>query len=481
MGAVNVVRVVTDFAAVYASFYLGYEIYFLNKPRVWADYLPELSPSLYYLPSEDHSYFTIAMGLAALVLIVYAYYDLYSEDTSILHVREYRNVLVGFGVAALTFLALYYLSFTYHPGERGREKLFSRLIFSYSCALAMAGIILGRAVLNRVQVWLHRRGIGARRILIYGTGPVGCAVARRLTEFPAFAMFPVGFLDDDPALTNTPCEFDQARGSSLPVLGTGEQLRRHVATSRADEVLIAMPDASTERVVRIVNYCMEQSIRFQFIPNVCQLAFQRTQTRDLAGIPMISVKEQSQHRVYRIAKRALDAVGSVIGCIVLAPLMAIIAVAIKLDSKGPALFAQTRVGLNGKPFLMFKFRTMHIGTPRYARTPLEQDDPRITRVGRWLRRTSFDELPQLINVVLGSMSLVGPRPEMPFIVDEYNDLQRERLKVKPGITGLWQLSADRRIAIHHNMDYDLYYVHEQSFLLDIVILVQTFFLAFKGI
>jgi lipopolysaccharide/colanic/teichoic acid biosynthesis glycosyltransferase len=145
------------------------------------------------------------------------------------------------------------------------------------------------------------------------------------------------------------------------------------------------------------------------------------------------------------------------------------------------LFKQSRIGLNGVPFMMYKFRTMHTATPRYARTPMDPQDPRITRVGRWLRRTSFDELPQLLNVVLGAMSLVGPRPEMPFIVEEYNDLQRERLKVKPGITGLWQLSADRRIAIHHNMDYDLYYVHEQSFLLDVVILIQTLFLAFKGI
>ena len=123
---------------------------------------------------------------------------------------------------------------------------------------------------------------------------------------------------------------------------------------------------------------------------------------------------------------------------------------------------------------------------QFIKTRLSQDPPyggppRITRFGRWLRRSSFDELPQLLNVINGSMSLVGPRPEMPFIVEQYNELQRMRLKVKPGITGLWQLSADRRVAIHENMDYDLFYIHEQSFLLDVAILVQTVFFAFRGI
>jgi lipopolysaccharide/colanic/teichoic acid biosynthesis glycosyltransferase len=130
---------------------------------------------------------------------------------------------------------------------------------------------------------------------------------------------------------------------------------------------------------------------------------------------------------------------------------------------------------------MFKFRTMHATEPAYALKPAHTRDPRITAIGRWLRRTSLDELPQLLNVLVGHMSLVGPRPEMPFVVEQYTELQRERLKAKPGITGLWQLSADRRVPIHENMDYDLYYINEQSFLLDIVILIQTFFFAFRGI
>jgi lipopolysaccharide/colanic/teichoic acid biosynthesis glycosyltransferase len=163
------------------------------------------------------------------------------------------------------------------------------------------------------------------------------------------------------------------------------------------------------------------------------------------------------------------------------PFMLLIAFLIRLDSKGPVIFAQDRIGLKGRCFRMYKFRTMYHDDSSDDLTPSSLNDPRITRFGRWLRRSSFDELPQLFNVITGPMSLVGPRPEMPFIVEQYNEIQRERLKVKPGITGLWQISADRRLAIHENMDYDLYYVHEQSFLLDVVILIQTFFFAFKGI
>ena len=161
--------------------------------------------------------------------------------------------------------------------------------------------------------------------------------------------------------------------------------------------------------------------------------------------------------------------------------MAIIALAIKTDSKGPVFFRQKRVGIDGKLFDIFKFRSMTTETDPYSINPTDQSDTRITKVGRFLRKTSMDELPQFINVLKGDMSLVGPRPEMPFIVEQYNEIQKERLNVLPGITGLWQLSGDRARAIHENMDYDLYYIRNKSFFLDIAILIETLIFAFKGI
>ena len=166
--------------------------------------------------------------------------------------------------------------------------------------------------------------------------------------------------------------------------------------------------------------------------------------------------------------------------LLLAPLCFLIAVLIWLDSPGPIFFVQKRVGRDGEFFHMYKFRSMHATAPRYDFSPTQSSDARITPIGRFLRRTSLDELPQLINVFRGDMSLVGPRPEMPFIVHRYNSWQRQRLQVIPGITGLWQLSADRAFPIHENIQHDLNYIQNRTFFMDIAILVHTPLRALRG-
>ena len=175
-----------------------------------------------------------------------------------------------------------------------------------------------------------------------------------------------------------------------------------------------------------------------------------------------------------------DLIVSSLLLVLLAPLLFLIAILIRLDSPGPALFVQKRVGRNGEFFNMYKFRSMYTSAPKYDLSPTQSSDPRITRIGSFLRRTSLDELPQLINVFLGNMSLVGPRPEMPFIVQRYNSRHRQRLQVIPGITGLWQLSADRAFPIHENIEYDLYYIRNRTFFMDIAILIHTLFFAMRG-
>jgi len=476
----RIARAITDLIIIYVSFYFGYKIYFINTPDICALYQAELSPTLYYIPTADRHYLTIAFGVGVITVIVYAFLNLYKEDTSILHVKEYKNVIVGYIISSILFLAVYYVYFTY-LGKDFQTKLFSRRIFAFASIISIAGILLARAIFNKIQHWLHSKGAGAKRVLIYGAGEAGKLIARRLNEFPAFGMFVVGFIDDNSNLTGTSIIYDRAKRLSLNVTGTGEYLKEFVDQYVADEVLVAMPSGTTEKIVGIMNYCTENNIHYRFVPNVYELSIQRTVTKNIAGIPMISAKNTSRHYVYLFFKRIFDFIISLISLIVLLPIMLIIALIIRIGSKGNPIFVQTRVGLNGKTFSIFKFRTLKSDTNKYEVNPLNGNDDRITKVGKWLRKTSLDELPQLLNVFLGSMSLVGPRPEMPFIVEKYNKLQRERLRVKPGITGLWQLSADRSIAIHENMDYDLYYVHEQSLLLDIVILIQTFFFAFRGI
>jgi len=158
-----------------------------------------------------------------------------------------------------------------------------------------------------------------------------------------------------------------------------------------------------------------------------------------------------------------------------------LALLIKLDSKGPVLFRQERVGKNGRRFSIYKFRTMKLDACGNDYSPKEPTDNRITRIGRLLRKTSLDELPQLLNVLTGSMSLVGPRPEMPFIVEQYSPLQAQRLRIKPGITGLWQLSGDRAFLIHENIEYDFYYLRHRNFFMDVAILLHTCLFAMRGV
>jgi lipopolysaccharide/colanic/teichoic acid biosynthesis glycosyltransferase len=163
------------------------------------------------------------------------------------------------------------------------------------------------------------------------------------------------------------------------------------------------------------------------------------------------------------------------------PLLLFLAWLIKRDSPGNAFFVHDRVGLGDKRFRMYKLRTMEVTTPVYEFHPKSIQDPRLTKVGRWLRRLSLDELPQFANVLIGDMSLVGPRPEMPFIVEKYSEQERIRLRVKPGITGLWQISADRSRMIHENMDYDLFYIYNRGPLLDLIILLETCYSVLRGV
>jgi lipopolysaccharide/colanic/teichoic acid biosynthesis glycosyltransferase len=206
----------------------------------------------------------------------------------------------------------------------------------------------------------------------------------------------------------------------------------------------------------------------------------KVRIESLDSIPLITRPDRVQSLLNGALKRTFDVAFALAALTVGAPLFLIPAFLIKRESPGPVFFFQTRIGKDGRPFRMIKFRTMHLEQSRDAPTPQKRDDPRITNIGRWLRRYSLDELPQVINVLRGEMSMVGPRPEMSFIVEKYGPMERERLRVKPGLTGLWQISYARGEPIHDNIDYDIYYIENQSLLLDFLILNFTLFAVVKG-
>ena len=205
--------------------------------------------------------------------------------------------------------------------------------------------------------------------------------------------------------------------------------------------------------------------------------------RLLRGMPQYLTKaSQSSVRYWpELVKRSCDIAGSLLLLCLLLPIFLLIGLLIKLDSSGPVFFRHNRVGKRGRHFVLWKFRSMRMDAPRYEASPQNASDVRLTRVGRWMRRLSIDELPQLINVLKGEMSLVGPRPEMPFIVARYRSVERERLVVRPGITGLWQISPARAFPIHENLEYDLHYIRNQNLLLDCAIILRTVTAVFHGV
>jgi lipopolysaccharide/colanic/teichoic acid biosynthesis glycosyltransferase len=242
-------------------------------------------------------------------------------------------------------------------------------------------------------------------------------------------------------------------------------------------LILALPNLSPESRNSALHAAQQAGVKPVFLSGLELQKQLSTRSIDLDGFSLTVTEESSGAWFYTITKRILDFLASIFLLILTAPVLFILALIIKLDSPGPALFVQTRVGRNGELFNIYKFRSMYTNAPRYDVSPVTSHDLRVTRVGRFIRRMSLDELPQLVNVLLGNMSLVGPRPEMPFIVQEYTPEHRQRLQVIPGITGLWQLSADRACPIHQNIEYDLYYLRNRGFFLDMAILIHTLFFA----
>jgi exopolysaccharide biosynthesis polyprenyl glycosylphosphotransferase len=248
-----------------------------------------------------------------------------------------------------------------------------------------------------------------------------------------------------------------------------------------DEVIVAIPSIGEESLLDILASLKKNQIRMSFVPDFYRIFLNKIKMQKIGNIPIFCENDEDPKEVYLKIKQSIDFLASLLLMIILSPLFVVFALLIKMDSKGPVFFKQDRIGKDGEIFTIYKFRSMVSDARPYEVNPLDHKDARVTKFGRFLRNTSLDEIPQLINVLKGEMSLVGPRPEMPFIASTYTDFHRERLTILPGITGLWQLSGDRRKAIHENMEYDLYYKNNMSFFLDLAILLETLIFAFRGI
>jgi lipopolysaccharide/colanic/teichoic acid biosynthesis glycosyltransferase len=293
-------------------------------------------------------------------------------------------------------------------------------------------------------------------------------------------LVPIAVIDDN-LEPGANCLFEMGyRGRHSIVVQPGPVTVAQLKALRGDLLIIARPQLSAAQLSEITDSAQRVGLDVAVLRDRSVQEQSVAETFDVDGITFTTSRARPHRWLYELQKRFVDIIAASTLMVLFSPLLFLIAILIRLDSPGPALFIQKRVGRNGKLFCIVKFRSMFVEAPIYAASPTSSRDPRITRIGRLLRRMSLDELPQLINVLLGTMSLVGPRPEMPFVVERYDERQQQRLQVTPGITGIWQLSADRSFPIHHNIQYDLYYIRNRSFFMDVAILIHTLAFALCG-
>ncbi len=380
------------------------------------------------------------------------------------------RLLLSVGLAGLSFAGLLYLS---------PFRDVSRLQFLYFIISNLI-VLLTIHLVVRVRFRARQSQRWRRRILIVGGGSTGRQIARELSQRHWAGLQVVGYTSDELVID-----------AQLPVLGELADTVSVVEQKNIDEVIFALPPQQHERVVEITLQLQRHPVMVHTVPGLIDLAFARTAVDTLGGIPLISLRESALTEPQRLIKRFFDILLSSVALVLLAPVMLLIAILIKLDSPGPIFFTQERVGEHGKRFKMVKFRSMYQHADTLMDTVVQRDalgnllhkhalDPRVTRIGQKLRRTSLDELPQLINVLRGEMSLVGPRPEIPCIVAEYQSWQWQRFRIPPGMTGWWQINGRSNKPMHLHTEEDLFYVQNYSFWLDLQILLKTIIVVWRG-
>jgi exopolysaccharide biosynthesis polyprenyl glycosylphosphotransferase len=416
--------------------------------------------------------YLVYLPMAGLLTVVLILTNRHEGAYDLSHSRSLTRELYGVINATTTaIMLLVVLVFFY------RRLFYSRIIFVYAGILIIIFLGLARIARNAIMTRMRQSGRGVDRVLIIGAGEVGRAVMRNVIAQPELGYRLIGFLDDDPAKAGTDI-------GPIKALGPIENLPQIVKENAIDVVMITLPWQYHHKIVRLVGEAEHIGVRAAVVPDLFQLSMGGIQLEDLNGIPLISIKQTTLTGVNQVIKRVFDLAISVPVMVLLAPVWLLVALAIRLDSPGPVFFRQVRSGRHGKPFVFYKFRSMRqdaeaelerLRDLNEASGPLFKirDDPRQTRVGRFLRRTSIDELPQLYNVLLGEMSLVGPRPGLPSEVALYQDWQRRRLDIQPGITGLWQVRGRSDLTFDEMVMLDIYYGENWSLLTDVQILVRT--------
>jgi exopolysaccharide biosynthesis polyprenyl glycosylphosphotransferase len=448
-----------DLLLINAGFLLAYWLRY--DLRLW----PEQSE---FFDAPLRSYFLAQTLLVAVLLVDFARRGLYRLKRTTAWLDEVGTIVSGTTVGVAVLVMVF---FVFRPGVTSRAMLF----------YAWVAVIILLSALRLAVRWVvahrRRRGIGLERVLVVGAGHLGKMIMQQMAGRPGLGYDLVGFCDDVSWAQRAAFGRFRCLG---PVGGLDAVLR----DERIGEVVIALPSAEHERILEIVSLCEARGVGYRLVPDTFDLKLGTLDVDNLAGIPLIGLRETGLHGFNRALKRTIDVVVSAGLLALVSPLLLLLAIAVKLDSPGSFLLPQQRVGAGGRVFRAYKIRSMYrdaeqrlqeLRARNEAGGPIfkMRDDPRRTRMGRLLRRFSLDELPQLWNVLIGDMSLIGPRPPIPYEVEQYEEWHKRRLEVTPGMTGLWQVSGRSELQFDEMVMLDLYYVENWSLGLDLKIILLT--------
>lgn len=436
-----------------------------------ADYsrrLIPLGPALSGRPSFLNVFVHLAVGLVfPITFLALSVYDIRRGTRPVGDPYSLTRAVV---VGTFVFAGVLYFSYRDIP----------RLLVVYFFFAELAVLAGTRLLAGLALRLLRQQGRPLSRVLLIGVGEAAAGVAAAVRSRLGDSVMIVGCADDEAA----------SGPDGLPVLGKLTDVPALVRTLAVDEVILALPAKHYTEVETLAYALLTLPVRVRLVPDYLRLVVVQSSVESLGGMPLIGLREPRISGMSWAIKRIFDLVVTLILLLLTWPLMLLIALAIRLDSPGPIIFKQQRVGENGRSFRMYKFRTMFSDAEAYGPQlgfdpkgrPMYKwsGDTRITRVGHFLRRTSLDEMPQFFNVFTGEMSLVGPRPEMQFIVELYEPWQRQRLAVPPGITGWWQVNGRSDLPMHLNTQYDLYYIRNYSLWLDLKILWKTVGVVLRG-
>ena len=414
-------------------------------------------------------YIPFAAIYAVLIWLNFQRNGLYRNIAGRAWLEEFYLIASSVAVSIVIVLAMFFIL---------QPLATSRLMLIYVAALTVCAGAFSRLIRRWILAYLRQQGIGIRRVLLVGMGDVGRSLLGIMLTRPEFGYQPVGFLDDDEAKA-------AASMGRVEVLGGTEQLADVIAEHRIDTVVITFRWKHYDRIQELTEICRELGADLRIVPEIMQLNIRQVQVENLDGIPLLGIgAHRSFSRANQLLKRGLDILVVIAAFPLWAPISLLVSLALALEGAGPIIYRQVRVGKNGQKFEMLKFRSMVENAEELQeamlrasgedpRHPKFVDDPRVTGLGRFLRRASLDELPNLINVIRGEMSLVGPRPPTPREVELYEARHARRLQITPGMTGWWQVRGRSNVPFDEMCEMDMYYIDNWSLAMDIEILMLT--------